>query len=265
MIIDTHVHIHSYPEDEIEEILQRASSVGVGLVIDAGTTLDTSLVSVELSSRHDRFFSGVGVHPMDIEDPLSSADCDVLQSMASSNEKVIVMSEIGLDYLESSPDRALQFDAFRRQISIAKELSLPIVFHSREAHEDCFRVLLEEKAYEVPGVMHYFQGTLDDAKRVIDLGFYISIARPIFRLGHLADVVSQISLDHIVVETDSSPQPFKNNRNNWTEPRHLRPIIEKIAELQEKSVNEVEEKVFTNTKKILSKRWDIVEKYISCD
>ena len=78
-------------------------------------------------------------------------------------------------------------------------------------------------------------------------------------------MVSQISLDHIVVETDSSPQPFKNNRNNWTEPRHLRPIIEKIAELQEKSVNEVEEKVFTNTKKILSKRWDIVEKYISCD
>ena len=78
-------------------------------------------------------------------------------------------------------------------------------------------------------------------------------------------MVSQISLDHIVVETDSSPQPFKNNRNNWTEPRHLRPIIEKIAELQEKSVNEVEEKVFANTKKILSKRWDIVEKYISCD
>ena len=112
--------------------------------------------------------------------------------------------------------------------------------------------------------MHYFQGTLDDAKRVIDLGFYVSIARPIFRLDHLADVVRQISLDHIVVETDSSPQPFKKNRDNWTEPRHLKSIIDKIAQLQEKSPGEVEEIVFANTKNLLSKRWHIVEEYISC-
>ena len=264
MIIDTHVHLHSYPEEEINNILQRAHSVGVEFVIDAGTTLETSSVSIELSSRHDRFFSGVGVHPMDIKNPLNTEDCDRLQSMASSNKKVIVMSEIGLDYLETSPDRAWQFDAFRRQIAIAKELSLPIVFHSREANEDCFRVLLEERAYEIPGVMHYFQGTLDDAKKVIDLGFYVSIARPIFRLDHLADVVRQISLDHIVVETDSSPQPFKKNRDNWTEPRHLKSIIDKIAQLQEKSSGEDEEIVFANTKNLLSKRWHIVEEYISC-
>ena len=264
MIIDTHVHLHSYPEEEINKILHRAHSVGVGFVIDAGTTLETSSISIELSSRHERFFSGVGVHPMDIKKPLTSQDYDQLQSMASSNKKVIVMSEIGLDYLETSPDRAWQFDAFRRQISIAKELNLPIVFHSREAHEDCFRVLLEERAYEVPGVMHYFQGTLDDAKRVIDLGFYISIARPIFRLEHLADVVSQLSLNNIVVETDSSPQPFKKNRDNWTEPRHLRPIIDKIAQLQGKCSEEVEEVVFANTKKLLSKRWHIIEEHISC-
>ena len=169
------------------------------------------------------------------------------------------MSEIGLDYLPDMPDRAWQFNAFRKQISIARDFKLPIIFHSREAHRDCFRVLKEEKAYEVGGVMHYFQGSLYDAQAAIDSGFYISIARPLFRIDELQDVVKNISLDHIVIETDSAPQPFKKNRENWTEPRHLRSILLKISELKDLSTQEVEETIFENTKKLLSKRWKSIE------
>ena len=171
----------------------------------------------------------------------------------------IVMCEIGLDYLPDMPDRAWQFDAFRKQISIARDFELPIIFHSRDAHNDCFRVLREERAFEVGGVMHYFQGSLYDAQTAIDSGFYISIARPLFRIDELQDVVKKISLEHIVIETDSAPQPFKKNRENWTEPRHLRSILLKIAELKDLSAQEVERIIFNNTKKLLSKRWESIE------
>ena len=167
--------------------------------------------------------------------------------------------------MDDMPDRRWQIDAFRKQIGIAKDLKLPIVFHSRNAHEECYRVLREEKAYEVGGVMHYFQGTQYDAERIIDLGFYVSVARPIFRLEHLRDVISKIPLEKIVLETDAFPQPFKKNRNNWTEPRHLRPILEKVAELHQRDNDDVEEVILNNMKDILSYRWETVKKFAGYD
>ena len=263
MLIDTHVHLDSFTDNEIAAILKRSREVGVGFVICAGTTVASSTRSVDLSRIFSPFFSGVGVHPMDITEPLLQADYQALTDLAAREEKVIVMSEIGLDYMEGMPDRAWQFPAFREQINIARNLKLPIVFHSREAHKDCFRVLREEKGYEVGGVMHYFQGSLEEAKEVIDMGFYISIARPIFRLPHLQEVVSKLSMENIVIETDSAPQPFKKNRDNWTEPRYLRPITEKIAELKDMDVMSVETALFQNTKKLLSSQWDVVEKFVT--
>ena len=263
MLIDTHVHLDSFTDNEIAAILKRGQKVGVGFVICAGTTVASSIRSVDLSRMFSPFFSGVGVHPMDITEPLLEKDYKTLNDLADGEKKVIVMSEIGLDYLEGMPDRAWQFPAFREQIKIARNLKLPIVFHSREAHNDCFRVLKEEKGYEVGGVMHYFQGSLEEAKEVIDMGFYISIARPVFRLPHLQEVVSKIPMENIVIETDSAPQPFKKNRDNWTEPRYLRPITEKIAELKEMDVKSVEAALFQNTKKLLSFRWDVIEKFVT--
>ena len=263
MLIDTHVHLDSYSDEEVGAILWRASKVGVGFVISAGTTIGKTERSLELSRIYPDFFSGVGIHPMDILRPLSDIDIDRLKDLAMSSDKVLVMSEIGLDYMQSMPDRAWQFDAFRQQIRIARELNLPIIFHSREAHDDCFRVLREEKAYQVGGVMHYFQGSQYDAEQMIDMGFFISIARPIFRLEHLRVVVEKLPLECIVIETDAFPQPFKKNRESWTEPRHLRPIIEKIAELKSRDVLEVEDVIFNNMKRLLQSRWDKVDSYIS--
>ncbi|PZC43293.1 MAG: TatD DNase family protein [Chloroflexi bacterium] len=263
MLIDTHVHLDAFPDSEIEAILGRGHDVGVGFVICAGTTVDSSIRSVDLSRRFPSFFAGVGVHPMDISKPLTTEDYQALTELASTEPKVIVMSEIGLDYMEGMPDRAWQFPAFREQISIARALKLPIVFHSREAHQDCFRVLKEEKGYEVGGIMHYFQGSLEEAKQVIDLGFYISVARPIFQLPHLQEVVAKVPIENIVIETDTAPQPFKKNRDNWTEPRYLRPIMEKIAELKEMDISIVEASLFQNTQKLLSGQWDIVTKFVS--
>ena len=258
MLIDCHVHLDSFSDREVGEILGRAREAGVGFVISAGTTLASSRRSVELSAMFPGLFSGVGVHPMDIREPLDDQTLSDLRSLAVSTSKVLVVSEIGLDFMEGAPDRALQYTAFREQIRLAREIGLPIVFHSRESHAEVFRVLREERAYEVGGAMHYFQADEATAMEAIDLGFYVSLARPLLRLPHLQEVAARLPLDSIVLETDAAPQPFKAKRENWTEPRHLRPVAARLAQLQGKSVKEVEQVVARNMERLLGSRWSAV-------
>ena len=262
MLIDCHAHLDSYSNEEVSEVLERGRRVGVAFVISAGTTLPSSERTVELSYRFPDFFAGVGIHPMDIREPFDDATYEHLKQLAVSNEKVLVVSEIGLDFMEGAPDRAIQYNAFRSQIRLAREIGYPIVFHSREAHEETFRLLREERAYEVGGVMHYFQGDLDTAKRAIDLGFYISLARPLLRYTYLQEVAGALSLQNIVLETDAAPQPFKAKRENWTEPRHTRIIAERLAELQHVGVEEVEAATSRNIQNLLGPQWDVVQKYV---
>ena len=262
MLIDCHVHLDSYNDQEVSEVLERGRDAGVAFVISAGTTIPSSERSIELSEKFPDFFSGVGIHPMDISEPFSDQTFEHLHQLAISNEKVLVISEVGLDFMEGAPDRAVQYTAFREQIRLARVLGYPIIFHSREAHNEVFRLLREESAYEVGGVMHYFQGDLDAAKRAIDLGFYISLARPLLRYTYLQEVAAAIPLENIVLETDAAPQPFKAKRENWTEPRHTRVIAERLAELQGTSIEEVEAITSNNIRNLLGGRWQIVGAYI---
>jgi TatD DNase family protein len=262
MLIDCHVHLDSYSDEEVSEVLGRGRDAGVAFVISAGTTVPSSERSISLSAKFPDFFSGVGIHPMDIREPFDDATYAQLKQLAVSNEKVLVISEIGLDFMEGAPDRAVQYSAFREQIRLARELRYPIVFHSREAHDEVFRILREERAFEVGGVMHYFQGDLNTAKRAIDLGFYISLARPLLRYTYLQEVAAAISLDKIVLETDAAPQPFKARRENWTEPRHTRVIAERLAELQETSVEEIEDATSRNIRSLLAERWEVVQRHV---
>ena len=263
MLIDCHVHLDSFSDDEIGQILERGRASGVGVVVSAGTTVDSSRRSVALSGKFPGFFSGVGIHPMDIRQPIDERSYAELRRLATSSDKVLVMSEIGLDFMEGAPDRAIQYDAFRQQIRLARELGLPIVFHSRESHDEVFRVLREERAYEVGGAMHYFQADAATAGRAIDLGFYVSLARPLLRLPHLQEVAAALPLESIVLETDAAPQPFKTKRENWTEPRHVRDVAEKLSLLQGKSVDEIEEATTENVRRMLGDRWRAVERLAS--
>ena len=262
MFLDCHVHLDSFPDAEVGRILDRAARDRVRAVISAGTTIESTRRSVELSSQYDGFFSGVGIHPMDIREAFVDETSEQLRQIALSSEKVLVMSEIGLDFMEGAPDRAIQYPAFRGQIRLARELGLPIVFHSRESHDEVFRVLREERAYDVGGVMHYFQGDLATARRVIDLGFYVSLARPLLRLPHLQAASARIPLDHIVLETDAAPQPFKAKRENWTEPRHVAAVARTLAEIKGIDVEEVEQVTTRNIRAVLGDGWNTVRKYV---
>ena len=254
-LVDAHCHLDAYDTDsEVGEVLARARAVGVKLIVNAGTTVDSSRRCVELAREFPELYAGVGIHPMDLTGPVDEGVYSQLQECATSSNKVIVISEVGLDFLDNMPDRATQYQAFREQIRLARELRLPIVFHSRESHDEVLRVLREERAYEVGGAMHYFQGDLYTARAAIDLGFYISLAKPLLRLPHLQAVAADLPLDRIVLETDSAPQPFKARRENWTEPRHLQDIAQKLAELRGIDVNKVQRTTTDNFFNMLGER-----------
>ncbi len=262
MFIDSHTHLDQYSDTEVGEVLDRAAQVSVGMVITAGTTVASSRRAVDLAGRYGPLFAGVGIHPMDLKAPVDDATYSRLRDLATSTEKVIVISEVGLDFMEGMPDRSMQYQAFREQIRLARELALPIVFHSREAHSEVLKVLREERAYEVGGVMHYFQADEATGKEATDLGFFISLARPLLRLPDLQEVAASLPLESIVLETDAAPQPFKAKRENWTEPRHIKDISEKLAALQGVSVDEVETATTANMMKLLERSRGAIDRYV---
>jgi len=262
MLTDCHTHLDAFDDGEVPRIMERARLAGVGCVVAAGTTLESSIRSTQLADRHTDLFSGVGVHPMDLNGPLDEQSYSQLRTLATRCEKAIVLSETGLDFVEGAPDRAIQYQAFREQIRLARELRLAIVFHSRCAHMETLRILREERAYEVGGAMHYFQADLKTARQAIDLGFHISLARPLLRLEHLQQVAADLDVEHVVLETDTAPQPFKARRDRWTEPRDVKAVAEKFARLKRLPVEEVAETTTGNFLRMIGMKRDVVLKYL---
>ena len=246
LFVDSHTHLDQYPAAEIPEILERAAEAGVGLVICAGTTVESSHVCVQMSKTYNSIYAGVGIHPMEAHQPIDQDTYSQLESLAIGNPKVVCVSEVGLDFLPTSPDREVQFQVFREQIRFALAMKLPIIFHSRESHPEVLRTLREEGAEAVGGVMHYFQGDEATAREAIDCGFFISLARPLLRLPELQETARAIPLDNIVLETDAAPQPFKKYRTNWTEPRHTQAVAQQLADLKGISIEEVAEATTRN-------------------
>ena len=251
MLCDSHTHLDHYPPAEIADVLQRAESASVGLIVCAGTTIASSRDCIELTGKHDVCFAGVGIHPMEVQGPVDEGVYDTLRDLAANNARVVCISEIGLDFLPESPERELQYQAFREQIRLAKELRLPIIFHSRESHQEVLQTLREEKGYEVGGVMHYFQADEATARQAIESGFLISLARPLLRLPELQEVARVLPLESMVLETDAAPQPFKKYRHNWAEPRHVKDVALKLAELKSITLEEVAETTTGNLNRLL--------------
>jgi TatD DNase family protein len=252
-LIDGHTHVDQYVDAEIEGLLSRAHAAGVGAIIAAGTTLDSCARVLALAHLHPIIRAGVGLHPMDLTGPIDGPSEAQLRA-AASNPAVVVWSETGLDYLPASPDHALQQDAFRAQIRIAKELGLPLVVHSRNADADTVRLLREEHATDVGGAWHYFGGDMALAEAVLDLGFMVSLAKPLLREPALQEVAGRLPMDRLVIETDAYPQHFKKKRERWTEPWQLPQVAAKLAELHGASLEQVARATTANYLRMVGER-----------
>lgn len=266
MFIDTHAHIHQHDSSESSEIISRAETAQVGAIFTAGTTIADSQKAIDMAAKFPRVFAGVGVHPTDIERSLTQDDLAKLSELAASPH-VAVMSEIGVDHQDKSPNKEWQAEAFYAQIKIAREHSLPIVFHVREQADDydahsardaAISILKETNAGELGGTAHYFQGRWKFAKELLDLGFNISFAKTLTRIKDLEETARNTPDNRILVETDSYPQTFKKNRSKWTEPRDIPIVAEKLAGLRSTSVEAIAELTTQNTLTMLGSRSGLV-------
>ena len=240
-LIDTHAHIygHDFLVD-FDAMLQRADAAGVGHIVVVGADIESSLAACALASRYETMSCCVGVHPHDAS-RVTERCYDIIRSLATENPKVRAIGEIGLDFYRDRSPREDQERVFRRFIGLARELSLPIVIHDRDAHDRIMAILREEQAAEVGGVLHCFSGDLVMARECVEMGFLISIPGTVTFTNNeaLREVVRGVKIEHLVLETDCpylAPVPFRGKRN---EPAHVRLTAEKVAELKGLSLEDV--------------------------
>lgn len=248
MLFDSHAHLNAEQfDDDREEVLHRAREMGVSRILNIGYNRETIPSSLQLAEKYDYIYSTVGWHPQDAKD-YHEADYEWLKSLAG-HPKVVAIGEIGLDYYWDTSPKEVQDQVFREQIRLAKEVNLPIIIHDRDAHEDVLKILKEEKAWEVGGIMHAFSGSLEMAKACIEMNFYISFGGPLtFKNARRPKEVAQgIPLERILIETDSpylTPHPYRGKRN---ESGYVRYIAEVLAELRGVTFEEIADITFRNT------------------
>lgn len=249
-MIDSHAHMDDSKFDEDREyIIENLYNNHVAYFINPASDLDSSRKSIELSSKYDFIYSSIGIHPHEVES-FREEDLTELRKMAKNN-KVIAIGEIGLDYYYDNSPREIQKDIFKKQMNIARELKLPVIIHSRDAHGDTFDILNEFKG-DVIGVMHCYSGSFEMAERYINLGYYISFAGPVTfkNAKNIKETASKVPLDKLLIETDCpylSPEPRRGKRND---PRNLIYIAETIASLKNISLFELVENTRNNTIKL---------------
>ncbi len=273
MFIDTHAHIHQHNPSEVLGIIERSVEKNVGAILTAGTTVTDSRKAVELAERQTRVFAGIGIHPSEIMNPISEDELTQLDSLATSSQ-VVVMSEIGLDHQDISPDKDWQEESFYAQIKIARKHKLPMVFHIREQDDDydaysardaALSILKETGAGDIGGSAHYFQGRWNFAEKLLDLGFNISFAKTLIRIPDLEETAKKTPASRVLLETDAYPQPFKKNRAKWTEPRDISLVSEKLAALRSVTIEYIRCTTTENTLNMLGARGSSVKNLLLQD
>jgi TatD DNase family protein len=230
-VIDTHAHldIRQFDRDR-SQIIEYAFSNGMEKIINVGCDLKSSQKSVQLAEKYEGIYAAVGFHPHDAKD-LTEVSLKKIEKLAQ-HKKVVAIGEIGLDFYRNLSPPEDQIKAFKKQIALAKELKLPIVVHVREAWDPALAVLKESEAYAVGGVLHSFTGNSEQAKMAQDMGFYVGFNGILtYPDSKASQVAKGVSLDSILVETDSpylSPLPYRGKRN---QPAYVRFVLEKLSEL----------------------------------
>lgn len=230
MLTDTHAHLTMDQFGDIEDVVKRAREAGVTRIINASFDLDSSRKSVALAEKYPGMYAAVGIHPHHAETVDDKAVAE-LKDLAGSN-KVIAIGETGLDYFENPVPKEVQIKAYERHLDLAMELGMPVILHGREAGEDMIDMLKSKDP--IRGVFHCFSEDAEYAKRVLELGFYISFTAIItFKNAHrMREAVQAIPLEKMMIETDCpylAPQVFRGRRN---EPAFVRTVAEKISEIK---------------------------------
>lgn len=239
MFIDSHCHLN-FPGlvEQLDELLANMQDNQVSHALCVSVELSSFPAVLALAEAHDNLYASVGVHPdYELDDEPTQAQLVAL----AQHPKVIAIGETGLDYYRLTGDLEWQRERFRTHIRASRESGRPLIIHTRSAADDTLRILAEEKAGEVGGVMHCFTESLDVAKAAIDLGFHISFSGILTfkKATSIKEVAQNIPLDKMLIETDSpylAPTPHRGKTN---QPAFVKHVAEEIARLRNITVDEV--------------------------
>ena len=251
-LIDSHCHIPLLSEDmTVNDILSNAKENDISHMLCVAIDLEGSPNIIELAKKHEMVSASVGIHPNTELDKEASVD-DIVA--LASDAVVVGVGETGLDYFRSEGDLEWQRDRFRTHIAAAKELKKPLIIHTREAKEDVIKILKEEGADSVGGVMHCFVEDWETAQAAMDLNFLISFSGIVTfkNAKDLQAVAKQVPLEKMLVETDSpylAPVPFRGKTN---QPAYVRHVAEFIANLKEIDFDEVAKQTSKNYIKLFN-------------
>ncbi|MBQ4155403.1 MAG: TatD family hydrolase, partial [Clostridia bacterium] len=244
---DTHAHYDDRQfESDFEQLIDEMRQNGVEKIITCGVTLEDSEKVLQMCEKCDILYAAVGVYPH--ETHKQPFDAEKLEQLAK-HKKCVAIGEIGLDYFYDDSPRDTQIEVLKRQIEVANACQLPITFHDRDAHQDSLEIL---KKYKPKGVVHCYSGSVEMAKEIVKIGMSLGIGGVLtFKNARvLPDVVREIPLENLVLETDApymAPVPYRGKRNRSDYIIH---IAEKIAEIKGNSVEEVLRVTNNNAKEI---------------
>ena len=234
MLVDTHCHIFKEYYQDIDEVIARAYDNGLGMIIVNGYDKKSNEEVLELVKKYDIVYGALGIQPEYAVDA-SEEDFKFIEEHIN-DDKIIAIGEIGLDY-HYDIDKDRQKEVFKRQLDIARKYNKPVIVHSRECIQDTYDIL---RVSNVEGIMHCYSGSVDMAREFIKIGFYLGIGgvSTFKNASRLVDVIKEIPMEYIVLETDSpylSPEPYRGCRN---EPINVGVILQKICEVKGLDYNE---------------------------
>ena len=250
MLFDTHAHMDDRAFDtDRAQLLASLPQQGLSLVMNPGCSLASSRNVDLLTRQYDFLYGAVGSHP-DACDEVNEEVLEIYRQICRENSKIKAIGEIGLDYHYEDIPRDIQQKAFRLQMELAKELSLPVIVHDRDAHGDSMDIVSEFP--EVKGVFHCYSGSVEMAQWLIDRGWYIGFTGVLtFKNARKAVEVAQaIPLERIVLETDCpymAPEPFRGKRND---PGKLYRMAQRLAEIRGRDVEEIQSITMENGKRL---------------
>lgn len=252
-MIDTHAHVYTKEfKDDLDNIVENFQKEGGREIYMPNIDHDSIDIMLDVEDRYpDICYSMMGLHPGSVGENFETQLYEIENWL--SKRKFIAVGEIGIDLYWDRSLKKFQEEAFRIQIAFAKKYQLPIVIHSRDAFEETISIVEELYDQSLTGVFHRFSGTKEEAVRITSLGFSLGVGGVVtFKNGGLDKVIPDLSLEDIILETDSpylSPAPYRGKRN---EPSYLRVIAQKVADLRQISIDVVSDVTTKNARKLFN-------------
>ena len=245
MLFDTHVHLNDPVYENIDLVIDSALKQGVKMMVVVGYDLESSITAVEIAKKYPFIYASVGIHPSEAN---KEYDDDLKKMEALICPRVVAIGEIGLDYHYPDCNKELQKDLFVKQIKLSQKYNLPILVHSRDACNDTYKILKENKDDKAKGIMHCYSYSYEMSKEFLKLNLLIGVGGVVTfkNAKEIKEIVKDIELKNIVLETDApylAPTPYRGQTN---EPKYIKLVAEEIANIRGENIETIENETFNN-------------------